>query len=259
MSILEKGVIPYVKGGLGNQMFTVAAAYVVHKECNIPLYILENPSNIHNTNKHDYNLTIFKHFGLHYPIPQDNTYFSDYSRFSPDIGFLPWHASQISPGTIMDDYFQFYPSLEPYEGKLRELFLKGLTIPQKDYSSYAFLHIRRGDYLKYPDVHYIQPLEYYIKASEKFSKILIISDDIDWVKGQEFFTNSIFELFECDDELETMAVMASCKAGAIIANSTFSWWGAFLGAYGSRNPVYVPKKWSSSPIISLFPDEWIII
>jgi len=259
MSILEKGVIPRVKGGLGNQMFTVAAAYAVHKACNIPLYILQNPSNEHNTKKHDYNLTIFRHFGAHYPIPQDNIYFSKYNRFSLGTGFLPWYPSLIKSGTIMDDYFQFYPSLQPYEIRLRELFLKGLTIPQKDYSSYAFLHIRRGDYLKYPDIHYIQPLEYYIKASENFTKILVISDDMNWVKGQDFISDSKFELFECDDELETMAVMASCKAGAIIANSTFSWWGAFLGAHGCRNPVYAPKKWISLEVISLFPNEWIII
>ena len=258
MTTIEKGVIPYVIGGLGNQMFIVAAAYAAHKASNIPLYILQNPSNKHNTKKHDYNLTIFKHFGVHYPISQDNIYFSSYYKYAPG-GFNYWNPIQVRPGTIMNDYFQFYPSLEPYEDRLRELFLKELDSPNKDYSSYAFLHVRRGDYLEYSDIHYIQPLEYYMKASENFSKILVVSDDMKWIKEQEFFKGSKFELFDCDDELETMAVMSSCKAGAIIANSTFSWWGAFLGAHALRNPVYVPKNWISSPVISLFPDEWIIL
>jgi len=258
MDMFEKGVLPQVKGGLGNQMFTVAAAYAVHKTCNIPLYILQNPSNKHNVKNHDYNLTIFKHFGVHLPISQDNIYFSRYLRFSPGA-FSSWTPQNISPGTVMDDYFQFYPALIPYEDKLRELFLKGLTMPQKDYSSYAFLHIRRGDYLTFSHIHYVQPIEYYKKASENFSKILVLSDDMNWVREQDLFKESKFELFESNDELESMAVMSCCRAGAIIANSTFSWWGAFLGAHGSRNRVYVPKNWISLPLVSLFPNEWIIV
>ena len=258
MNTFEKGVIPLVKGGLGNQMFTVAAAYAVHKTSDMPLYLLQNPSNKHNLKKHDYNMSIFKHFGIHLDLQQEDARSFRYKQYCPG-GFSAWSSGTISPGTLMDDYFQFYPALKPYENNLREYFLKGLVMPEKDYSSYAFLHVRRGDYLEYKDIHYIQPLEYYTKASKNFSKILVISDDMNWVKGQEFFKESKFELFDCDDELETLAVMASCKAGAIIANSTFSWWGAFLGAYGSRNPVYVPKNWISLPVVSLFPDEWIII
>ena len=64
MNMLEKGVIPLVKGGLGNQMYTVAAAYAVHKKTLMPLYLLKNPENKHNKKNHDYNLTIFKHFGI---------------------------------------------------------------------------------------------------------------------------------------------------------------------------------------------------
>ena len=258
MDKLEKGVVPLVKGGLGNQMFTMAAGYAVHKASGMPLYILQNPSNKHNKRGHDYNKSIFMNFGIHIDLPQKNAWSIGYSQFSPG-GFSAWYPESINPGTCMDDYFQFYPSLEPYEVELRKLFLKGLTMPEKDYSSYAFLHIRRGDYLEYSDIHYIQPLEYYKKASENFSKILIVSDDNDWVKSQDFFKDSKFELFDSDDELETLAVMASCKAGAIIANSTFSWWGAFLGAHGLRNKVYAPEKWISLPVVSLFPEEWIIV
>ena len=258
MNIYEKGIIPLVKGGLGNQMFIVAAAYVAHKETGAPLYILQNPPNKHNKKNHDYNTSIFKYFGVRLPISQDNIYFSNYNYFSPSA-FSAWSPAQIKPGTYMNDYFQFYPALQPYENRLRELFLQGLILPTKDYSSYAFLHIRRGDYLTYSDIHYIQPLDYYDQASKHFLKILVVSDDMEWVREQEFFKDPKFELFDCNDELETLSVMSSCKAGAICANSTFSWWGAFLGAYFYRKPVYVPKRWISHTIVSLFPAEWIII
>jgi hypothetical protein len=54
--------------------------------------------------------------------------------------------------------------------------------------------------------------------------------------------------------------MSLCKGGAICANSSFSWWGAFLGSYSERNPVIIPKRWiknNSSDPIDMFPSEWI--
>jgi hypothetical protein len=264
MNILEKGVIPRVKGGIGNQMFIVAAAYVVHKTTGMPLYILENPPNIHNTKKHDYNKTIFKKFGIHLSVLQDNVLSFGYRQYSPGA-FSAWFPEHIRPGTFMDDYFQFYPALSLYEESLRKLFLDGLSVPQEDYSKYAFLHIRRGDYLKFSDIHYIQPLAYYEKALQQLmsmrtaDQILVFSDDIEWVQSQDFFKNPIMKIMNIEDELDTLTHMSHCKAGAICANSTFSWWGAFLGSYGERSPVFVPKKWINQPIVKLFPDEWIVI
>ena len=91
-------------------------------------------------------------------------------------------------------------------------------------------------------------------------KYVIVSNDIPWVKEQEYFQDPIFEVYESDDELETMALMTKCTSGAICANSTFSWWGAFLGAYALNNPVIIPKKWvRGRDLPDLFPQEWISI
>jgi hypothetical protein len=264
MNTLERGVIPLVKGGLGNQMFIVAAAYVVHKTSGMPLYILKNPPNVHNIKNHDYNKTIFKKFGIHLSILQGDAWSLGYRQYSPEA-FSPWFPEEIEPGTFMDGYFQFYPALSLYEESLRNLFLEGLTIPQEDYSKSAFLHIRRGDYLKFSDIHYIQPLAYYEKAIQlllsmrQVDQILIFSDDIEWVKEQGLFKNPLMKIMELEDELDTLAYMSHCKGGAICANSTFSWWGAFLGAHEARAPVFVPEKWIGHPVVKLFPDEWIVI
>ena len=245
-------------------MFIVAAAYVVHKTSGMPLYILQNPPNIHNRKGHDYNKTIFKKFGIHLTLLQDDVWSLGYRQYSPGA-FSPWFPEEIEPGTCMDGYFQFYPALSLYEESLRKLFLDGLSVSQ-DYSNSAFLHIRRGDYLKFSDIHYIQPLAYYEKAIQLLlsmrtvDQILVFSDDIEWVKEQDLFKNPLMKIMELDDELDTLACMSHCKAGAICANSTFSWWGAFLGAHGARAPVIVPEKWiANQGIINLFPDEWIVI
>ena len=65
-------------------------------------------------------------------------------------------------------------------------------------------------------------------------------------------------MIESIDELYCLAFMSLCLGGAICANSTFSWWGAFLGTYGKRNPIFVPRLWSKVYNTNgLYPDEWI--
>jgi hypothetical protein len=93
------------------------------------------------------------------------------------------------------------------------------------------------------------------------SKIYIFSDDSLWVKQQSYFSLNpgLFEFINNKDELETLACMSLCCAGAICANSTFSWWGAFLGAYSIYSPVYIPERWISEPVHDLFPEEWIVV
>ena len=62
--------------------------------------------------------------------------------------------------------------------------------------------------------------------------------------------------YENENELETLAEMGRCGGGAIIANSTFSWWGAMLS---KSKVVYYPSRWIGCPVYDLFPKEWIRI
>lgn len=265
-----KGVVPKVYGGLGNQMFEIAAGLCISLHNNCPLYLPKNPfnhSNNHNTGIDYYN-TIFKNIGIHLEEPECDVIckIKDfYSEFKND-GFGSWSVYTIQPGTIIDSYFQFYPALEAFEDILRKKFLENL--PKLDIQdNSAFLHIRRGDYLNYPNFHFIQPISYYEKAfftlleksPNKINKIYILSDDIEWASQQDFFQNPIFECVKENNELQALSYMAHCTAGAICANSTFSWWGAFLGAHGKRNPVIVPSRWINCKVEKLFPEEWIVV
>lgn len=277
MAELEKGILPYLVGGLGNQMFIASAGYVAHRYSNLPLYILQNnnpTSALHNIKRRNYNETVFRYFGIHLSCFQDDPLykelFKDYSDcLQSGNGFSPWFPQSVRPGTRMSNYYQFYPALEVFEHELRHLFCKGIEQLMNKFVNYedcAFLHVRRGDYLNMPSYHFIQSIEYYknavanlLETTKTIRKIYVVSDGIEWVKNQEFFHLPIFEIYESDDELDTLALMASCKAGAICGNSTFSWWGAFLGAYGKRSPVYVPKRWIAEYVPSLFPTEWNIL
>lgn len=172
----------------------------------------------------------------------------------------------------MDSYFQYWPALAPVERELRAVVRAGLPeLPVSVSSATAFLHIRRGDYVARSHVHFLQPMAYYQKATMRLldaatsrgqpvRRIYVVTDDPTWAKAQEFFQDSLFEVVEGLDELATLALMSVCKAGAILSNSTFSWWGAFLGPYESRAPVYIPpiERWiSDGPVPNLCPPEWI--
>jgi hypothetical protein len=272
---MEPGIIPALDGGLGNQMFMVAAAYVVCEINKCPMYLgtPEGIRNPHNRKGYDYRDTLFKRFGSKIDVSQTKLEESTgYKTFSVG-GFQKWNPCLVEPNTIMKSYFQYYPALAPYEEELRSKILKGLEgflqefkEREEELAQCGFVHIRRGDYLNHPDYHYLQGIEYYREAEAAVlsagscKKIYIITNDLEWVCSQPFFMeNPLYEVYDSDDELETLAFMSLCKGGAICANSTFSWWGAFLGAHFAKNPVVVPKMWINDTIDCLFPASWQVV
>jgi hypothetical protein len=118
----------------------------------------------------------------------------------------------------------------------------------------GFIHVRRGDYLKCG--FDLKDTSYYTKAINYFSHIkhwYIFSDDIQWCKDSKLFINATY--VEESDPLKSLTMMSQIKDAAIIANSTFSWWGAYLGC-GTQNVTY-PKCWLNNTTPDLFPSEWI--
>jgi hypothetical protein len=270
----EPGIVFLVgKLGLGNQMFIMAAAWVIATVQSCPLYIIDPPDiSEHSSTEHNYNATIFKRFGT--KVPRDFPYasYTVYKRL--DTFLHPWNPLDIKPGTVLMSLFQYYPAIEPFEDQLRTLFLEGLGHENHSNSERtAFLHVRRGDYLLESEVFFLQPVEYYKAAVERLDaevaasgrapieRIVIHTDDPQWVLSQDFFRSDSRFCFTpgSDDELVALAQMATCHGGAICANSTFSWWGAFLGAHGVRAPVIVPtkSKWILYRVSNLFPAEWV--
>jgi hypothetical protein len=273
-----KGILPTYMGGLGNQMFIVAAAYVASKTHGCPLYIPKNTAsnNKHNRFQHDYTDSIFKHFGIQLPdsfdIVIEAAKQQGYIVRNPS-GFQHWSIQDHGPGTIMQSYYQYYPSLQPFEQEVRTLFLQGIADQRTklaelyDVSNAAFLHIRRGDYVKLAHIYYPITSEHYELAVKRLlesehppSCIYVVSDDYNWILQQPFLKQStLFIPLKLEDELDCLALMSLCCKGAIIANSTFSIWGAFLGSYGAGAPVYVPERWFSESFVSLFPSDWIVL
>jgi len=203
-----------------------------------------------------------------------NFFFKNKNYFDSKItAYSYWDFREIHKKTIMIDYYQYYPPIKYYEEEIQNLLINGLEEyinkikNTMDTTNSAFIHVRRGDYLDLSNIYLIQPISYYessynslIQKNNNINKIYILSNDFGWVKEQDFFKNiPNKEYYEVENELEVLALMTLCTFGAICANSTFSWWGAFLGTHKANNPVYVPSKWiNTSEKINLFPSTWNI-
>lgn len=126
----------------------------------------------------------------------------------------------------------------------------------------ASIHVRRGDYIKLNHVHNVLEMDYYNEAMKILklcgvSEYLIFSNDTEWCKknfkGEQF-------TFIKDDSFIELYLMAQCSHH-IVANSAFSWWGAWLGANPNKQ-VVAPLKWFSNSQLNdkdLIPKTWIKI
>ena len=129
---------------------------------------------------------------------------------------------------------------------------------------YASIHIRRGDYID--EGRYLCPIEYYQKAikvlEEKHQNIhfVVFSDDIEWVKKSIVIPDAIYvDWNKTVDSWQDMYLMSICHHN-IIANSTFSWWGAWLNNHKDQI-VIAPPMWleEETKHLDIIPDTWRIL
>jgi hypothetical protein len=251
-------------GGLGNVMFKLAAA--------ISLAI---------DNGVDY---IFSNEFIRPVDPDYNSYKSNILRSIPFIEKLPqnyhtFNERQFSYQTInyvkgsnllLSGYFQSEKYFINNKNFIIDLFKPTEEIKNKiievlpNINNYASIHVRRGDYLIYPNHHPQQSDEYFKKSTELIGRdktFLIFSDDIDGIKNSfDYLPNKIF--FNSGTDWLDMYAMSLCNDN-IICNSTFSWWGAYLNTNKNKK-VITTKNWFGSAnahlnTSTLFPEEWVIL
>lgn len=248
-------------GGLSNQMFQIAAAYSLARKNDTQLVIDFNlyggGSQGFPPNK--YRDTIFR------KIKNDKVFFVQNYYF--EVGFA-YHEIPYSEDLSIHGYFQS----EKYFLDFKEEVLNLFDLPQLSYTqmygipidiTLTSVHVRRGDYLKIPEFHPLCEIEYYKKAMDLIgdSNFIFASDDMDWVK-ENFKGPNIF-YSATGDELGDLKLMSICDNN-IIANSSFSWWGAYL----NKNPnkiIISPKNenWfgpqGPQDTQDLIPDSWIML
>jgi len=231
-------------GGLGNQMFQIAAA-VAHAKLNNDEAIFDftqchTPGQGNKAIKYKDN--IYKNITHKQSIEYDYIFEEAVHNIYNDI---PYKSNMVIKG-----YFQNIKYFNKYKQLIQELFYinnKDIDFilkqfPKLDnFQNTTSVHIRRGDYLKLSDIFSLCSKEYYINAMSKLinQRFIFISDDIEWVK-QNFKGDNIF-YSELNDDILDLTLMTMCQNN-IIANSSFSWWGAFLNKNKDKQ-VFAPEYW----------------
>lgn len=252
-----------LQGGLGNYMFQIAAAQALAWDLGVEAgFDFSLASQVHN-NIRTYQDNIFSQV-------TDAKVFNCTSRYNEvDFGYneLPKKDGQLLVG-----YFQSEKYFRRYRQSLIELFSIPNIMRYDLFEKYGdvinlsvkscSIHVRRGDYLKLSEHHPPLTMDYYYKAMEviKADKFLIFSDDIPWCK--ENFIGDQFVFVEDEPDYNSLILMSLCYDN-IIANSSFSWWGAWLNRFEPKT-VIAPNKWfgpakGNINTTDIIPKEWIKI
>lgn len=204
------------------------------------------------------------------PLGQRKFIVEPYFEFCPEI-------LNIEDNCYLSGVWQSEKYFKSIESVIRESFtLKNSpSIKTKDWvekvsgCNSVSIHIRRGDYVhsqKTNRLHGVCSLDYYNQAIDFICNkvdspiFFIFSDDIDWVKKNLKINSPLFYISDKNiPDYEELIIMSNCKNN-ITANSSFSWWGAWLNRNASKITI-APKQWfSESSHIStrdLIPKEWI--
>lgn len=160
----------------------------------------------------------------------------------------------------LDGFWQSYKYFEHISEELqKELKCKISLLQKTKYeieniknTNAIAIHVRRMDYNNFRNSHYYVDLsktDYYKKAISYINEHIdnvtfyVFSDDIQWVKKNMFLENAIYvDWNKKENSYQDMIMMSYCQ-GIIIANSTFSWWGAWLNPRNIKKMVICPQKW----------------
>jgi hypothetical protein len=168
--------------------------------------------------------------------------------------------ARVKDGIIPDLYLQDPKYFEQCAEEVKGLLQDGIG-----FIPFVSIHVRRGTneanpnepaYADNPFYVNLSDTDYYEKAIEMFPKknFLVFSDDIEFCKTK--FTGDRFQFIEDQTEVEDLNMMASCESN-IIANSSFSWWAAFLNPNPIKT-VVAPKHWHPDEVErTRCPDNWI--
>jgi hypothetical protein len=268
-------IITKLFGGLGNQMFQYATGRRLAAINNDLLKL---------------DITFFR--GYHRPYCLNHLNIIEQIATVEEISYLKgvnhvreaayfhFHSSVLELGHNI--YLEGYWASEKYFKDIQETIRQEFTVkyPLADENKRlaetignclsVAVHIRRGDYLlpPYNNFFVICPLSYYYEAANRLAAqfagihCFVFSDDPDWARQNLQFRFPTTFVLHNDQEkgYEDLRLMSFCDHH-IIANSSFSWWGAWLAVKPDKI-IFAPAKWNNDPgyiTSNLLPESWQVI
>ena len=235
-------------GQLGNQMFQYAATKGVASKLDVPFMIPNHRQVFDDGIGNRYTILLFNAFKLTSAsllgtLRTENYVQENGFSFNKDL-FKIDNTENVS----LYGFFQTEKYFKHFQKEIRKDFTFKDEIKDecddliKQFTNPIALHVRRGDFVWNNKNHPPLGLDYYESALKLFDsdrEVIIFSDDTEWCKDQELFADDRFAVAEGGDQFYDLCLMSMCD-DFIIANSTFSWWGAWLG---NRGKVVAPKQW----------------
>ncbi|NOT76819.1 MAG: alpha-1,2-fucosyltransferase [Cyclobacteriaceae bacterium] len=296
-------IIVRLRGGLGNQLFQYAAGSALAEH-----YKTELTLDLYTYTKHPYRKFELSKFNIdareatrkeihqftgsnpiiRYLNKRENyfrcptVFVQPHYHFYPDFLSLPsnlylsgyWQSEKYFESISEKIRLQFSPSL-PLDSKN-----EGMKMKMQTENSIA-VHVRRGDYgaeTKHSSSFFkVLPMDYYQKAISKMNSEIeqpiyyFFSDDSEWARKNFTNMNAVFvDHNKGNESYKDLLLMSACKHN-IIANSTFSWWGAWLNR-NSEKKIIAPQQWFGSDYLTkkepvytsrlyntkdLIPESWV--
>jgi len=226
-------IVIELRGGLGNQLFQLAAGEYLALTLNRILILETNPSPHSSVPYLDTLLKRWSH--CHRPhhdatiVEETTLAFQDWSRLTEYT-----HAKALG-------YFQDWRYVHTsFLYNLNRSFSRQVLSKYPEINQTVFIHIRGGDY-KGHVLHGVDLTQYYANAMTLFPEgtvYSIFTNDVEYAKKMNL-PGSIIE----ENEVDSLFLMTQCKGG-ICANSTYSWWGAYLNPHRT---LVLPDTWFAMP------------
>lgn len=290
----KKMVIVKILGGLGNQMFQYAAgrSLALRNSCLLKLdisafdgYKLHNGYELGLCNigaeiasRAEVSQLVGSSNRLIRRIRQKAGLTKKTHYVERDFSFDA-QVAEIKPPVYLEGYWQSYKYFAPYEAQLRnELSFKNppseenLDLANKmTGGSSVSIHVRRGDYVSHratSQIHGSKSAAYYTKAIQYLQNeveaphFYVFSDDLEWAKNNLGLQGAVTYVSHNTGKssFEDLRLMSLCRHN-IIANSSFSWWGAWLNENQDKMVIY-PRKWFNSARLNvkdLIPPSWVAV
>ena len=271
-------------GRLGNQMFQYAALRGIADKRG---YEWKIPPEDY---QHTANYGLFETFEMSNVKKENIGFVNGQSVQENDHCFISEFFTECPDDISLDGFFQTEKYFNHISDQIIQdyTFKKGYLEPCKQYIDSLdkppiFLHVRQADNIGREQFHPILPISYFEECLQEFPEdtpCFVFTDDLAWCKSQDYFKQDRFLFNEnvqrysyvSMDGLGKMqntllpqvdlCLMSLCS-GAIIANSSFSWWGAWLQNNRGKVIAPNPKKWFGTSMTHLdtsdiIPERWTI-
>jgi glycosyl transferase, family 25 len=233
---MPPSLCPDLHAGLGNQLFQLAAANHIAKKHNRVLWFddLQNRSTHSSTS---YMSTIFRDWKYLYRHAFCEPTWVGETNMAYETN---WERLAWKDHVKLTGYFQDWQYIDADFVKRLHFDTECLS-RYPDIKSTVFIHVRGGDYVG-NSLHHVDLTEYYPRAIALFppeTKFTIFTNDVEYTKSQPWLKNISYSIVDNESELDSLFLMTQC-AGGICANSTFSWWGAYLNP---TRQLTLPSAW----------------